>query len=447
MTAIILSEEQQHALEVIHNFIDGSEPCFTLKGFAGSGKTTLLKYLIGDLAAEGIPYCLCAPTHKAALVMQRATKQKTQTLHSLLALSPNLDIFNLDLANLLFKVSEGKMSIPSKGVVIIDESSMITNDLFDLLLKKCSERESKCLFIGDPAQLDPVKHKETSKAMMSPNQFTLTRIFRQDEDSGLLPVLGKLRESEMKSLPTIKTPKGQILSTHDTAQFVYAAEKFYAKAMHNEDVLFTKILAYTNARVNLYNEVIHQKITREEYTEGEFITAYENVNSQSVSIFNSMDYIIRKVTPCDIDIPMFKSVFGYKLELLDSLTDEIEVVNVLSRTLPDELFTDLAESIEDVRQKAIKANSNYRASYWKNYYSMLDAFVTPKALILQDGRIARNKTLDYGYAITVHKSQGSTYNSILIDWKNINLCKEANIRRQLEYVALSRTKTSAIILQ
>lgn len=43
--------------------------------------------------------------------------------------------------------------------------------------------------------------------------------------------------------------------------------------------------------------------------------------------------------------------------------------------------------------------------------------------------------------------QGSSYGEVFVDMKNINLCKDEDERRQLQYVALSRTRKDAHLLQ
>lgn len=61
------------------------------------------------------------------------------------------------------------------------------------------------------------------------------------------------------------------------------------------------------------------------------------------------------------------------------------------------------------------------------------------------GRVVRRKSLDYGYCISAHKSQSSTYQIVLIDMENIYRCTNTEELRQMQYVALSRTSGEIII--
>ena len=56
------------------------------------------------------------------------------------------------------------------------------------------------------------------------------------------------------------------------------------------------------------------------------------------------------------------------------------------------------------------------------------------------------KDLDYGYAITGHKSQGSTYKHVMILEDDINLNHKIKERNQIKYVALTRPTTTATML-
>lgn len=146
---IILGEEQELALNSIKTFIkEGKDPAFLLQGSAGTGKSLLTSYIIKWCEDTGIQYQLCAPTHKAALVMSRYTNRDAITLHKLLSLSPKLDIFALDFNNLMFKIKDQAAEMPYKGVVICDEASMINDDLYQVLLEKCGLYNNKIVFVA-----------------------------------------------------------------------------------------------------------------------------------------------------------------------------------------------------------------------------------------------------------------------------------------------------------
>ena len=107
----------------------------------------------------------------------------------------------------------------------------------------------------------------------------------------------------------------------------------------------------------------------------------------------------------------------------------------------------LAYTIEDLRIAAIKTkNSRDKAKMWGMYYKMIESFATPFDLTI-DGRVIKKQTFTEGYACTVHRLQGSSFNNIYVDLKNINTCIDDVVRRQLQYVALSRTRKDAYILQ
>ena len=205
---IILGEEQQEALNKIQNFIaNGKDTSISLSGAAGTGKTLVISYIIKWLQHNKIPYCLCAPTHKAKTVIEHYTNEDAITLHKLLELSPKLDILELDFNNLLF------------DIVICDEASMINDSLFDLLEEMCETNNSKIIFIGDKSQLMPVKSDFLSKVYNLKNQCLLTKIYRQSSENALLPLLQTLREHPVYKLETCKGLEGSLLCESDFKYF------------------------------------------------------------------------------------------------------------------------------------------------------------------------------------------------------------------------------------
>lgn len=450
---IKLGEEQEQVLNNVQEYIkSGTAPACLYYGSAGTGKSVLVNHIIQFLETNKIQYCLCAPTHKAALVLSRFTNREAITLHKLLSLSPNLDIFALDFNNLLFKMGVSPAEMPYNGVIICDESSMINDDLYEVLVSKCKEFGNKLIFTGDFAQIQPVKQDYLSKIIHTDPQWELTKIWRQSSENGLLPILDTLRTHSINRFDNSVGTEGSLLITNNQAEFLKEGIVQFRKAIRNSDILETKILCYTNDQVRAYNKVIHKFLFPEgnEYNKGEFLIGCENLEFNKSKFFNSMDYIVvSEPVKTDIFIPNFGRLPAWRLELYDSLMKKSNYVSILSKDISSDYMDSLACKIEDYRLQAVSWSSINKAKarfYWKAYYDMFNSFTTPVDFYY-DGRLIRKKSFDYSYAITTHKSQGSTFNNVLVDIKNINCCQDENVRRQLQYVALSRTQHDVLIYQ
>lgn len=448
-----LGEEQLQVVDMITNFIkDKKDKACLYYGAAGTGKSVIINYIVQYCEQNGIQYTLCAPTHKAALVMSRYTNKDAITIHKLLSLSPKLDIFALDFNNLLFQSKGYAQEMPYEGVVICDEASMINDDLYDVLLTKCGEFKNQLIFAMDACQLQPVKQDQLTKIIHTEPRMQLTKIYRQSEDSGLMETLNILRNRPINNFIPSFGLNGSINVTDNMKEFLIEARKHFISAIKNSDILETKILCYTNDRVQAYNQAIHKSLFKDcEYHKGEFLIGCENLEFNKYKFYNSMDYIINsEPIKCMIRIPNFGSLPGWKFSLYDSLEKCSASISILCKEeLTSEMIYSLAEKIEDYRQQAVAYSSISKQKarfYWQKYYEMINSFTTPVDLYY-DNRLIRKKSFDYGYAITSHKSQGSSFNNIFVDIRNINSCKDEAIRRQLQYVTLSRTRNDVLIYQ
>ena len=443
-----LGEEQQEALDKITDFIlNSKETSFSLYGPAGTGKSGMLSYVINFLEQNGYDYSVCAPTHKAALVVRNYIDRDVITLHSLLALSPKLDIFKLDLRELQFESGKNTMQIPYKGVVIVDEASMINDDLFDLLEERCQTMGSKILFSSDKMQLAPVKSKTYSKVYSVNNKFGLTKIYRQDSKNSIAPILETLRTHSIDDLDSCQGKTGSLYIQSELADFIKLSLPKFQESSKTLNVLKIRILAFTNARVQNYNAAVKNLLFRDkEYNVGELLTAYSNGSYKGSAYYNSMDYIVQVIQPCSKLIAGI-NVSGYILSLWDPYyKKQFEVFMISKDNNPEEVFVSIAAKIESIRLEAIYSkNKKTRGRIWGEYYDLLHSFATPIDLIF-DNRVIVTKSFDYGYAQSIHKSQGSSYDEVFIDWRNTKICKDEEFKRQLQYVALSRTRSNAYIL-
>ena len=445
---IILSEDQQSALEKIQQFIHSTNKVLTISGNAGSGKTFLMKYLINILIEIDYPYYLCAPTHRACMVLESFTKNEVYTLHQLLSLQPIVDILNLDFAELEF-YSLTTNKFPNSGLIIIDESSMISDALYDLLMKKIDKLKTKILFLADDKQLQPVKNLGLSKVFDINNTIKLTNNHRQESNNKILPVLLELRTHSKRYFEPIENV---IYTYSDIKLFISESLPLFKKMMNTQNINEVKLLAYTNKRVAGLNSCIRRCLFKDElqFHEREILTGYENIEYNSNQFWNSMDYIIaRKPIETERHIPNFLSLPGYDLELYDSVYKRILPIFILSNDIPEDYINSLANTIEEIRTSAVtykNINRTKSVYYWKKYYAIINNFGIMQSLMFNN-RTIKKKTFDYGYAISTHKSQGTTLNNVFIDMRDINICKDPVILRQLQYVAMSRTKNKVYLFQ
>jgi exodeoxyribonuclease V len=177
--ALQLSDQQEQALDKILKWYKSSDQFFVLAGYAGSGKSTLSKEV-----ARQIPNCaFAAYTGKAAFVLREKGAQNACTIHGLL--------YNYDGKDKNGDPKFKLKNINSDTLVIIDEYSMIEKSMVQDILSKCK----KVLFIGDPAQLPPIRDKEQSLAP----DFFLTDIHRQAADNSIIKWAHEIRNGNIPS--------------------------------------------------------------------------------------------------------------------------------------------------------------------------------------------------------------------------------------------------------
>ena len=446
-----LADEQLNALNKMEEFTENSEPVLILQGFAGTGKTTILNEYIQYLDSVGVNFVLCAPTHKAKLVMEEVTGYDAITVHKLLSLSPNIEIFNLDYKDLKFQ-SKGIDEIPTNGIVIIDEASMINDEMYKLLIEFCNKAKTKLLFIGDKCQLQPVNDNSVSMVFDCSNKITLTKIHRQIDTNGLLPLLSNLRENPMKVFKPITASEGSLIVYNNAKDFMIEASKYFKTAVNHQNINEVKLVAYTNARVRGLNKCMRRLLWDDdnEYHKFEFLTGYENFEFNKGQFYNSLDYVVisepKKIYRY---IPYFMKLPGYDLELYDRVYKCLLNVFILDRTIDSNYIGSLSDLIEDIRISAIEAkkrgNRTKSGLLWRKYFEVMKSFASPIDMMF-DNRVIKKKTFDYGYAATTHKLQGTSIGTVFVDMANLLQCKNRDELRQLQYVALSRTKTDAYIL-
>lgn len=162
-------------------------------GGPGTGKTTIVKCILRMFDNLGQKVALCAPTGRAAKRMSVATGAAAKTIHRLLELDWREDGGH-------FSYNENR-PLPLDAV-IVDEVSMVDEFVFYALLKALP-RGCRLVLVGDKDQLASVGAGNVLSDLIRCGHFPvveLTQIYRQSEDSKIVPNAHKINRGEMPDL-------------------------------------------------------------------------------------------------------------------------------------------------------------------------------------------------------------------------------------------------------
>ncbi|MBF0474552.1 MAG: AAA family ATPase [Deltaproteobacteria bacterium] len=138
---MILTDKQQAAVDMVK-----ASPISILTGGPGTGKTTACKAILAWAAEKRLAVSCCAPSGKAAKRMTEATGHQASTIHSLLG----AQMFNGH-----FTYSYDEYHELECDLLIVDETSMVSNDLMADLLRAVN-LNTRVLLVGDQDQLPSV---------------------------------------------------------------------------------------------------------------------------------------------------------------------------------------------------------------------------------------------------------------------------------------------------
>ena len=425
---------------------------FSFSGSAGTGKTTVMDSFIKQCGIRQHKIAVSAPTHKAKSEISRRTGIEGHTLQGLLGLRPDTELDNFDVNNPAFSaIAEPKISL--YDLVIIDECSMVNADLEETLNRQAKIYDTKIVYVGDRKQLPPINEAISTTFTKSKHSYTLTEIVRQNSTNPLMEIIEALcndidnntntylkyftKESEQFN----DLGEGYLLTRHIPTFNEYLGKAFLTNNFAN-NTSYVKFLAWTNQNVKGYNDFIKRTLNTNNnmLNVGELLMSYKTYSTPDgfPIVCNSEEYTIKNITP------IFSSVINcntFKLDLYDSNFNEIKgIVMVDNKNL---------EEYTKVFENKLNYAKEHRGRAWKVYYEFKQSYLLLQDLMDDDGHrkyLLCKKDFDYGYGVTVHKSQGSTYNNVFINARDILLNKNVAERRKLLYVALSRTKEKAFIL-
>lgn len=408
-----------------------------IKGSAGVGKTFMVNELVKKIPVFGKEIYCSAPTNKAVKVLKdkvdELPKLQFITTHSSLKLKRVIDFKTGDIS---FKPSFDKKYPPLKnvGLFIVDESSMLNSELLDYIEEYATKYNVKVIFIGDEKQLNPVGEEVSPVFVSDYPEIELTEIIRQGEGNPIIDLsrnLNIIGVGDSKFNMNFEGHKLGYLYSNDKEQVIETLA-----AVNGTDDL--KYLAWTNKEVDLMNFLVRRRIYgspkkielgetlvfNAPYAETYFTNEEIKVNSLEVRT-KEFKYVMNKmgsITPELGKDPYFGNI-NLKYYSINYAKVDNEIV--------DKIIVIHEDSEKDYERlvKILKNKAKFHDIDWKDFYNFIEKFAD----------------LKYNHAITVHKSQGSTYKQAIVNVKNLNMNRNNFEKNKLQYTAITRASELLIL--
>lgn len=381
-----------------------------LQGYGGTGKTTTLKAVVDILEGAGYTYAQCALSGKASNNLTLVTKKDGSTIHRLLGLNPQTGSFYYN----------KKTPLPY-DIVIIDEFSMVDGVLFYHLMSAVRDG-AKLIIIGDSQQLEsigvPVMIPMLDSGIIP--TITLTEIHRQALKSATVTDSIAIREGRQ----VVKESIGRVV--HGELQ------DLEYELVENDDDIFFKTIREFHKHVILEDEnIMDVQILTQQREKGK--SSCLVLNNACQKIYNppaehKEEHFIGKVTKKVVDGVEVEEKNGYYLRKGD------KVINVKNNyTSVDEFGV-----LSPVFNGSIGIIEEFAEDDEGDKYMLIDFEGIGRIRIYTDGY----KSIELGYCITVHKSQGSSCKVVIIA---LPFHYTLNTR-QLLYTAITRTRKHCVLV-
>ena len=390
---------------------------YILKGYAGTGKTTVIGSLVENLKKVGLRYVLLAPTGRAAKVMAQYSGKQAHTIHR--------KIYYCS------RAGDGRMKFTLQAnkhentIFIVDEASMIPDrdpeNLFaaslleDLMRYVYRGKHCRMLFLGDMAQLPPVK-LELSPAL-DPEVFRsafhmevfsceLTEVMRQHADSGILANATMIRNHMANASPdgvkfNLELP--DVVRLEDPYEIQDAVYNCFGRETDQAIVIVR-----SNKRANLYNQQIRISVLGldDEITSGDMLMVVKN-NYYWMQDSEQVGFIANGDVGEILEIFAIRDLYGFRFaEVKMRLVDYPSQPPFETIIMLDTLHSETASlSFEESNRLYEAVSEDYREE--RNKYK--------RRQLIKNNKYFNALQVKFSYAMTCHKTQGGQWENVFLE--------------------------------
>ena len=413
--------KQQKLLNELSDFIfdNNNRALFLLKGYAGTGKTTTISTVVNSLSKAGQKAVLLAPTGRAAKVISVYSKKQAFTIHKKIYFPKKQQNGSVDFViqpnkhtNTLFIVDEASMIPDRPSNAKLFETGSLLDDLINYVY---SGKNCKIIFIGDTAQLPPVK-LNVSPALEARTleldfqkdvtELELDEVMRQHENSGILANATTLRMLIDNDATNFQFDLNfpDIIRLEDG----YDIEDAINSAYDNIGVEDTAFIVRSNKRANQYNEQIRTKIRGQEneISTGDYVMVVKN-NYYWLKDASEAGFIANGDI-CEITrINSVKELYGFRfaeveVRMIDYPNQKpfetVLLLDTLSSETPSLTYDESNKLYQAVREDFAHEKSKYK-----------------QLLAVKNNKYFNALQVKFSYAMTCHKSQGGQWKTVFVE--------------------------------
>ena len=448
-----LTMSQDVVLQKLIEFVfdEGKDKLFLLKGYAGTGKTTLISTLVNNLWQVHKSAVLLAPTGRAAKVIANYSKREAFTVHKKIyfpkkekggsvrfVLQPNKH------KNAIFIVDEASMISDMNSDSKLFENGSLLDDLIQYVY---AGHKCKLVFIGDTAQLPPVKLQlspaldETKLELNYDKEVTfleLDEVVRQSEGSGILTNATILRKQLTRN--EFDDFKFNLGNFKDVVRLVdgYDIQNAINDAYSSEGKEDTAIIVRSNKRANIYNQQIRSRILfqENELNAGDYLMVVKNnyfwLKESSEAGFIANGDIIEV-----LEIFALKELYGFrfaevKVRMVDypnmASFDTVLLLDTITAETPALSYDDGNRLYQEIQKDYENESSNYK-----------------KFLKIKNNKYFNALQVKFSYAITCHKSQGGQWKTVFVEQPYLPHGVDKDYLRWL-YTAITRAQDKLYLI-
>lgn len=463
---ITYNKEQQSAIINAVSFLKtNTDPkqYYVIEGKAGTGKTTIAKEILKEFDGEMI--YIAAVSHKAKGVIKSSFGDDidNKMFFSIAGLL-GMKGFNDNSTQQIKFVNGEKVRLldAPPAILVIDEASMITEDVLNriITINESLSRPFQMLFLGDIGQIQPIRddqsefyrtHKDLlnkkSDIFNSKHKSKLITRVRQGEANPILPYADYFWENSQKESPELNptqhivrnnqiTDKGSLLFSNSEGEVLNSVIKAVKNAVEKGLTNHVKIVTYHVNEKSELNNKIHESLfgNGSDYSKGDMLilNAPYDLPDTKATIENSAEIQVKGIADTDVDEYGIHTLYLETTGTAYTRTGvEIKdcTIQVVSRQDIEKYNKKLGE-LASVAKRQTNRISKKQA--WDEFW----------------GYKGRYADVDFGYAITAHKSQGSTYDIVVVDEKDImgTSATSNQEKSELIYTALTRPRKTAIVI-